>query len=272
MSLRILIIESEPDDVLFLQDVLTEIHWTNWVQTEILYATSWSAAAAILARQAVDVILLGLDPADTFRRIQSVAERIPVVLLLASEDDGAIRMLRDGAQDFLIKGQVDCEPLAHAIRNAIERHKLLTATRAGRTTDSLTGVPGCGSFLALADRDRKIAERLDRRLMVIVAEPDHVLARDDRDLIVMEAADHLRCMSHATDLLGRISETRFAVTVFETESESLEDVWARMHSGAAGVHLRIGAAIFDPQRPVPLESLLQQAALDLAPVAIAVRR
>ena len=48
MSLRILIIDSEQEDVLFLHDVLTEIHWTNWIHPEILCATEWDAAAEIL--------------------------------------------------------------------------------------------------------------------------------------------------------------------------------------------------------------------------------
>jgi two-component system sensor histidine kinase UhpB len=151
MNLRILLVESEPEDVIFLKDVLTEIesgrYWSQWVQIETLHAATASDAVAIMANEIVDVVLLDLDlpdsqGADTFRCLQAVAGQAPMVLLMGSEDDAlAVRMVRDGAQDFLFKKQIDCAPMAHAIRNAIERHRLLSAARAGGITDPLTGLP-----------------------------------------------------------------------------------------------------------------------------------
>ena len=52
--MRVLVIESDPEDLLFLREVLVEIgegrYWTHWVNIEILDAASWTGAAAILAR------------------------------------------------------------------------------------------------------------------------------------------------------------------------------------------------------------------------------
>lgn len=288
MNLRVLLVESEPEDVIFLKDVLTEIesgrYWSNWVHIETLHAAVASDAMAILANEIVDVVLLDLDlsdsqGADTFRCMQAVAEHIPMVLLMGSGDDAlAIRMVRGGAQDFLLKKQVDCAPLAHAIRNAIERHRLLTAARAGATTDSLTGLPNRGGFLTFAGRDRKLAERLGRRMMVIVAEPQVSAdvatseGQQRRDLIMVEAADLLCSLSGPADFLARIGQARFALTIFDTGIESVEEAWARIHAGATAHRILIGAAIFDRERPVSLEALLDQAALDLAPVALTMRR
>jgi CheY-like chemotaxis protein len=105
-----MLIESKPEDVLFLRDVLVEIgegrYWNNWVNLEILHARSWSEASAILSSEAVDIVLLDLDVLDsqgieTFRRAQRGAQNIPMVLLLgASEESVGVRMVRDGAQDF----------------------------------------------------------------------------------------------------------------------------------------------------------------------------
>src|SRR5579863_2656934 len=148
--MRVLLIESEPEDVVFLRDVLTEIgegrYWNNWVNMEILEATSWTQASSILSSEPVDVILLDLDildsqGVDTFRRAQLAAPHIPMVLLVgASEEMLGLRLVRDGAQDFLVKKHIDCGPLAHAMRNAIERHRMLTAQRAASTHDTLTGL------------------------------------------------------------------------------------------------------------------------------------
>jgi diguanylate cyclase (GGDEF)-like protein len=287
MNLRVLIIEPDQEYVLFLREVLTEIRsgrfWSNWVSFETVEAASWSEASAIISSQSIDVILLAPDlpdsqQAQTLRRIQSFAPQIPMILLVRPEDDDlAARMVRDGVQDFLTKNHVDCAPLAHAIRNAIERHKLLTAARAAAVTDSLTGLPNRDGFFLFADRDRKLAERLSRRLMVLVAEPTNLNGIADsygdqrRDLAVVEAADRLRSLAGPTDLVGRIGEMRFGIAVFDTAAESVEEAWTRFHSGAAGHRLQVGAAIFDTHHPASLDILLEQAALDLAPNALAMR-
>src|SRR5712691_12875259 len=117
MTLKVLLVESDAEDVLFLQEALTEIedgrYWSSWIRIETLHADTWAKAGTILANEPLDLLLLDLNLAD------------------AHEDaEMAARLVRDGAQDFLIKRQIGCAPLAHAMRNAIERHRLLSATRA----------------------------------------------------------------------------------------------------------------------------------------------
>jgi diguanylate cyclase (GGDEF)-like protein len=288
MNIRVLLVESEPEDVFLLQQVLVEIedgrHWNSFVHLETMHASTWSAAATILANEQVDVMLL--DPhlpdsreSETFRHAQAAAPHVPVILLVAAEDDAnSVRMMREGAQDFLIKQEVDCAPLAHAMRSAIERHRLLSSARAGAMNDSLTGLPNRSMFTTFADRDRKLAERLGRRLMILLAEPQNLaeiantFGEQRRDLTLVEAADHLRSILGPTDMAARIEEFRFALVMFETDVESLESVWARMHSAAGAHHIRVGAAIFDPERPVSLDTLIEQAAADLRPAMLAARR
>jgi diguanylate cyclase (GGDEF)-like protein len=287
MSLRVLLVESAPEDALFLRDVLVEIeagrYWNNWVHIEILHAASWSEASAILASESVEVILLDPDLADsqgveTFRRVHSAAERIPMILLLGIGDEAmGVRMVREGAQDFLMKKQVDCAPLAHAIRNAIERHRLLAAARAGAMADPLTGLPNRSAFVTLADRDRKLAERLGRRMMILLAEPRNLnelasaFGEQRRDLALVETADHLRGIAGSTDLIARISDTRFGMTVFETAVETLESAWARLHAALEAHRIHIGAAIFDSERAVSLDVLLEQASMDMTPNVLIAR-
>lgn len=290
--MRVLLIESEPEEVLFLRDVLMEIgegrYWSNWVNLDVLDAPSWSEASAILLREPVDIVLLNLDLRDshgrdsyameTFRRAQCAAPEIPMVLLIGtSEELLGLRLVRDGAEDFLLKKQVDCAPLAHAMQNAIERHRLLSAARAAATHDTLTGLLNRAGFLTSAARDRKLAERLGRRLMVMVAEPKNLteiaVAHGDqrRDLALVEAADHLRTLAGPADLLARIERTRFGMTVFDTDIESVEEAWARIHTALIPHRIQVGAAIFSPDHLATLDVLLDQASADLAPNTLAMR-
>jgi diguanylate cyclase (GGDEF)-like protein len=290
--MRVLLIESEPEDALFLRDVLTEIgegrYWTNWVNIEVLDARSWSEASAILSNEPVDIALLDLDLADsqgpnnqameTFRRAQSAAPGIPMIVLVGAQEESlGLRLVRDGAQDFLVKKQVDCAPLAHAMRNAIERHRTLTASRAASTYDTLTGLVNRAGFVTSADHDRKLAERLGRRMMVMVAEPKNLgeiataYGEQRRDLTLVEAADHLRSLAGPADLLARIGCTRFGLAIFDTDFESVEAAWSRIHAALLEHRIQSGAAIFSADHPATLDSLLEQAANDLAPNTLAMR-
>lgn len=285
--MRVLLIESEPEDVLFLRDVLTEIgegrYWNNWVNIEILHAGSWKEASAILSNEPVDIALLDLDLADsqgmeTFRRAQSDAPGVPTILLLNGQEESlGLRLLRDGAQDYLVKREVDCAPLAHAMRNAIERHRTLTAARVASTHDTLTGLLNRAGFVTSADHDRKLAERLGRRLLVMVAEPKNLgeiataYGEQRKDLALVEAADHLRTLAGPADLVARIGATRFGLTIFDTDFESLEAAWSRIHAALLEHRIQCGAAIFSADHPATLDSLLEQAASDLAPHRMAMR-
>jgi PleD family two-component response regulator len=279
--MHVLLIESEPEEVVFLRDVLMEIgegrYGANWVNMEILEAGSWAHASAILSSEPVDIMLLDLDILDsqgieTFRRAQRSASDIPVVLLVGgSEEELGLRLVRDGAQDFLVKKQVDSAPLAHAMRNAIERHRLLTASRAASTHDPLTGLLNRSGFLTCANRDRKLAERLERRLLVMVAEISSANDEQRRDLAILEAADHLRSLTGPADLLARIESTRFSITIFDSESESVEAAWARIRAALRQHRIQLGAAIFSSDHPATLDALLEQAVIDLSPNALAMR-
>ncbi len=279
MNLRVLLIETIAEDALFLRNVLNEIadgrFWDTWMHVETVGAATLAEACAILANDPFDAILLNCDLADskgieTFRRIYSIAAHIPIVLLIApGERSLALKMIREGAEDFLVRGEIDCAPLAHAMRAAIERHRLITAARAGSVLDSLTGLPNRGGFFTAADRDRRLADRLGRRLMIMIAEPKNLgelsLAFGDqrRDLALVETADRLRAIAGSIDMVARIGEQRFAIAVFETGAECLEQAWVRIHAAAEAHRIAIGSAIFDAQRPASLEALLEQAELAL---------
>src|SRR5262245_10219790 len=99
--------------------------------------------AALLPREPVDVILLNPTLSDrqglaTFRGVQGLAQQVPILVLTDADGrDLALQLVREGAQDYLLKKQIDCAPLAQAIRNALERQRILEAVRATTMTDPL---------------------------------------------------------------------------------------------------------------------------------------
>ncbi len=280
LNLRVLLVEGEPEEALFLKDVLTEIEETSqfrpWVGMEILHAQTCEDAELLLSTEPLDLILLNPDLPDrqglpTFRRLQSLAPNVPVVLLLGQGDDSlGLRLVREGAQDFLIRKHIDCEPLAHALRTAVERQKPTIASDASRLRDTLTGLPTVGSFAIFAERDRRLAQLFGCRWMILAAEPvaydgsADLLTEQRADLTLVETADCLREAASPADSVYRIGPKRFALTTFETGMESVGAKFERLAATLPREKVVLGHAVFEPEQPRDLELLLAEAQEDLS--------
>lgn len=275
MTLRVLVAQSKQEDALFVRDVIADLeggsYWTTWTRVAAMFAGSWAEAQAILETEPIDVLLLDLDLVDsqgpeTFFRAQAAAPHVPVVLVVDSANTSlAERLLREGAQDFLLQDEMDCAPLARALGNAVSRHRLLAATRASSMTDPLTGLFNRTAFLTLAERDRTLAERLGVRMILIAITRGDLEAiaatrgKDRRDLELVATADFLRRLAGPADLAARVDDNAFAIVAFETPQESVEEIQERRLEAGRQRRLAMGAAVFDPLDPVSLEDLLAQA-------------
>jgi diguanylate cyclase (GGDEF)-like protein/PAS domain S-box-containing protein len=121
---RVLLIEDNPGDVRLLREMFAE---KGSYPTELMHADCMSQAEALLREHAVDIILLDLGLPDAqglnaVRRAHAGASRTPLVVLTGLDDEAlAIQALQEGAQDYLVKGQIEGRPLLRALRHAIER-------------------------------------------------------------------------------------------------------------------------------------------------------
>lgn len=77
----------------------------------------------------VDVVLLDLSLPDshgmeTFVKLERTSPSTPIVVLSGLDDEQmAVRAVREGAQDYLVKGRVDGITLTRSIRYAVERKR-----------------------------------------------------------------------------------------------------------------------------------------------------
>jgi sigma-B regulation protein RsbU (phosphoserine phosphatase) len=83
-----------------------------------------------LARGGIGLVLLDLSLPDsqgleTFAQLHARVPRLPIIVLSGLRDTTlAVQAVHEGAQDFLVKGQVDGQLLVRAMRYAIERKHL----------------------------------------------------------------------------------------------------------------------------------------------------
>jgi DNA-binding response OmpR family regulator len=120
----LLLVEDNQGDARLLREMLNERSLNG---TEVSHVTTMSDAESHLGRQAVDIIVLDLGLPDThgleaIRRTHAAAPRIPLVVLTGLDDESlAAQALQEGAQDYLLKGQIDTRGLHRSLRYAMER-------------------------------------------------------------------------------------------------------------------------------------------------------
>src|ERR1700689_5047558 len=120
----LLIVEDNPGDARLLSEMFKEQGSHN---TELTHAECMSEAEKYLSERTFDLIVLDLGLPDAqglgaVRRAHAAAPHVPLVVLTGLDDESlAAEALQEGAQDYLIKGQIEARGFLRSLRYAIER-------------------------------------------------------------------------------------------------------------------------------------------------------
>ena len=113
--IKILLIEDNPGDARLIQEALylageaSEVQWTDRL----------AKGLEMLELDRFDAVLLDLSLPDsrgfsTFEQLRRRAPRVPVVVITGLDDEGlALRAVREGAQDYVVK-----DPESHDLRSS----------------------------------------------------------------------------------------------------------------------------------------------------------
>ena len=122
--IKILLIEDNPGDARLIKEMLIEaksapfiLEWRDRLHAGLQWLTEYCADAVLL-----DLGLPDSQGLDTYAKVHDQFPRLPIVVLSGLHDESvAIKAVRDGAQDYLVKGQIDGRLMARSMRYAIER-------------------------------------------------------------------------------------------------------------------------------------------------------
>lgn len=131
-TINILLVEDNPDDAELLQELLVE---AEEIQYSLVHVERLKDALDCLKKKPFDVILLDLSLPDkqgveTVEQTYGMASDLPIIVLTGLNNHVmAMEALRQGAQDYLVKGKIDSNSLLRAIHHAIERAQTLKCLR-----------------------------------------------------------------------------------------------------------------------------------------------
>jgi len=126
--LEVLLIEDNPNDARLIESYLRPVN-TPLLPNEVslTHEETLDAGLDYLTTEGADILLLDLglrksSGVETFDRVRDHVASIPVIVLTGLQDqEAAVDLLQEGAQDFLNKSQLDANRLHKSIRYALER-------------------------------------------------------------------------------------------------------------------------------------------------------
>ena len=127
IHLRLLLFEDNPMDARLIIETLSEIRDASYVTTSV---SRLNEGLELLKKDTFDAILLDLTLPDshgieTVGKVQEFATTVPIIVLTGLEDgDIALQAIQYGAQDYLVKGQINSAMIARVIQYGIERKRL----------------------------------------------------------------------------------------------------------------------------------------------------
>ena len=125
--IKVLLIEDNPGDARLVKEMLIDEGANKF---SLAHVGLIREGLSLLRDEDYHVVLLDLSlpdghGLDTIRQVCAIAPHLPIIILTGLDDETiAIRAVQEGAQDYLVKGQMDSNLLARAIRYAIERKRV----------------------------------------------------------------------------------------------------------------------------------------------------
>jgi PAS domain S-box-containing protein len=124
--LHVLVVEDSPADVDLIREYMFD---SGFISFQIDSAARLSEAITRLGRESFDLLLIDLGLPDsrglnTFDSLRKAAPNTPIIILTGYDDEGtAMTAVRNGAQDYLIKGEIIRNTLVRAAQYAVERKR-----------------------------------------------------------------------------------------------------------------------------------------------------
>lgn len=244
-KIRVLFVEDDADTA---DAVMLRMASYSHARIEVKHCSDLKSALAAMCGEDFDAVLTDLNLPDsqgirTVKRLLEVRRYVPIVVLsVLNDDDFVLKTVECGAQEYLVKGQVDGAAIVRTIRQAIHRKQAEVKLRRMAHYDGLTGLANRDQFRKRLEHALAKAARHHGSVGLMMIDLDRFKTVNDGfghlagDQLLITVAQRLRQCLRKTDRLARLGGDEF--TVILEHLHSLEE--------AEGVAQRIIEAVSEP--------------------------
>jgi two-component system cell cycle response regulator len=278
---KILLVEDNEDHVYIFKTFLSA---DKSISLEPVVAACLDEAINLIRGNHFDLVLLDLMLPDskginTFVKLHYQYPEIPVVVITSLNDSElGIKAAQLGAQDYLIKEEINSDLLRWAILFALGRHGKDENLRKQALIDELSQLYNRRGFISVFQQYLKIAQREGQNLLLIMVDVDGLKSINDTyghlegDRAIIDTGKILKSTFRGCDLVGRTGGDEFVVLAVQASDENAQTLRERLqnkndqdNSTNANfiLSLSVGVTRFDPQVKIAFETLLAKADDDL---------
>jgi diguanylate cyclase (GGDEF)-like protein len=239
----VLLIEDELADARLVTEALSSVAPGRY---RIDRAVRLSEGLDLLSRQPYEAVVVDLTLPDArgldgVAQIRSATPGTPVIVLTGRADAAlALHAAQAGAQDFLVKGQVDGSAIHRSLTYALERKRAEKRMTYLAHHDALTRLPNRRLFQERLAAALARARRHDRSVAVLFIDVDglkgvnDLLGHDAGDRLLVETARRIQRALREYETAARLGGDEFAVIVEDVEPGAAVAVAKRLLQAVAG--------------------------------------
>ena len=245
----ILLVEDNPGDARLVAEMLRDavgrdfgLHHVERLQQGLERLVHPGVSCVLL-----DISLPDAQGLEGLQRVRKVDASVPVLVLTGRDDEAlGAQAVREGAQDYLVKGQVSGDTIVRAIRFAVERKQSEAQLAHRALHDPLTGLPNRPLLL---DRLALALARLDRRpsqLALLFLDIDRFklvndsFGHDAGDRVLIEVAERLQHAMRPGDTVARLGGDEYVLVCEDVAGEADAAEIARRLQAALTPPIRLG--------------------------------
>ncbi len=277
-TIKILFIDREHGEYLLIADILSQV---RMVKYQLVWCDQLDTALTQILSNEFDVVLLDfywgdMSARDLLNAAKVQANKTPIIIMTDEMEIEVDRdVIRTGASDYLIKGQINHQLLERTLRYAIERKQTEIYLARLAHYDQLTDIPNRILFrdrlehvIHLANRDKTSFALLFIDLNGFKQVNDN-FGHDAGDAIIRICAERLNSCMRRSDSVARMGGDEFTLLLSHIENHTdvahiaekiiaLISEPAEINGYEVVVGCSIGIAIY-PQAGRDAESLLKNA-------------
>lgn len=221
---NILHVEDDLADALLLQEMLVNSKPGNSNENyNIIHVDNLKDALTKIKEQGCSAVLLDLglkdiSGLDNVRVIKEENPNLPIVVLSGLDsEEMALKAVRGGAQEYIVKGHGDANVIRLAIKSSIERKAYERQLFQQANFDELTGLPNRRMFMEHLKNNLIKADRWKRQEAIMFLdlnqfkEINDTMGHEAGNRVIQQVACRLRAVLRMSDTLSRYGGDEFIV-------------------------------------------------------------
>ncbi|MCR4290166.1 MAG: GGDEF domain-containing response regulator [Candidatus Scalindua sp.] len=276
--IKILYVEDEIDHAILIGEFIKEI---KDVHFEMTHVQQLEEALLELDNDHYDIVMLDMSlpdkqGLDTVTAVCERAPEIPVVVMTSIDDESmAIKALQRGAEEYLVKGDMNSHALSRILRYAIMRHKGRVELQSLSLIDDLTSLYNRRGFMLFSQQQLSIAIRTKRGMILFfihiegLNEISEEFGHQYEGLAKIETANILKEAFRESDIIARHGRDEFTAMAIESFDANNEIIITRLQDELESrnkqenrqykLSLCIGTAYYDTEELCTIDELINRA-------------